>query len=110
MRTGLIIFALSKSRPSLICRKKTMKNVLRLTCAVAVLAGALTGFAQDDKRIDALENQIRAMQQRMDAIKEADAANRPPEWLNQVYGKGLTFNFFIKRFVIEAFFIYNFFS
>jgi hypothetical protein len=94
MRTGLIIFALSKSRPSLICRKKTMKNVLRLTCAVAVLAGALTGFAQDDKRIDALENQIRAMQQRMDAIKEADAANRPPEWLNQVYGKGLTFNFY----------------
>ncbi|HIL23921.1 MAG TPA: hypothetical protein EYG19_00755, partial [Verrucomicrobia bacterium] len=71
-----------------------MKSGLRIMCAAAVLAGAMTGFAQDDKRIDALENQIRAMQQRLDEIKEADAANRPPEWMNQVYGKGLTFNFY----------------
>ena len=71
-----------------------MKRLLKLTCAVAVLAGALNGFAQGNKRIDALENQIRAMQQRLDKVKEADAVNRPPEWLNQVNSKGLSFNFY----------------
>jgi len=34
------------------------------------------------------------MQQRLDKVKEADAANRPPEWLNQVNSKGLSFNFY----------------
>lgn len=71
-----------------------MKRLLKLTCAVAVLAGALNGFAQGDKRIDALENQIRAMQQRLDKVKEAVAANRPPSWLNQTNSKGLSFNFY----------------
>ncbi len=71
-----------------------MKSALKMLCAAAVLAGTLNGVAQDDSRIDALENQIRTMQQRLDEIKEADAANRPPEWMNQVYGKGLTFNFY----------------
>jgi hypothetical protein len=71
-----------------------MKKLLKLTCAVAVLAGALNGFAQGDKRIDALENQIRAMQQRLDKVKEADAANRPPGWLKQTNSKGLSFNFY----------------
>ena len=71
-----------------------MKIILKFTCAVAVLAGALNGFAQGDKRIDALENQIRAMQQRLDKVKEADAANRPPDWLNQTGASGLTFNFY----------------
>jgi hypothetical protein len=71
-----------------------MKSGSKILCAAAVLASALNGVAQDDSRIDALENQIRAMQQRLDKIKEADTANRPPEWMNQVYGKGLTFNFY----------------
>jgi len=34
------------------------------------------------------------MQQRLDKIKEAEAANRPPEWLNQASAKGLSFNFY----------------
>jgi hypothetical protein len=71
-----------------------MRELLKFTCAAAIMASALNGAAQDDDRIDALENQIRAMQQRLDAIKEADAANRPPEWLDQVHGKGLTFGFY----------------
>ncbi|MDC0050412.1 porin family protein [Verrucomicrobia bacterium] len=71
-----------------------MKTLLKLTCAVAVLAGALNGFAQGDKRIDALENQIRAMQQRLDKVKEGDAANRPPGWLDQTGTSGLKFNFY----------------
>ena len=71
-----------------------MRRLLKLTCAVAVLTGALNGFAQGDKRIDALENQIRAMQQRLDKVKEAVAANRPPGWLNQTNSKGLSFNFY----------------
>ncbi len=71
-----------------------MRFSLNLACAAAVLAGALNGFAQDDNRMDALENQIRAMQQRLDELKEADAANRPPEWLNPASAKGLSFNFY----------------
>ena len=71
-----------------------MKRILNIICAIAVLAGALNGFAQGDKRIDALENQIRAMQQQLDKVKEADAANRPPGWLNQTSTSGLKFNFY----------------
>ncbi|MBC8324821.1 MAG: hypothetical protein H8E27_04265 [Verrucomicrobia subdivision 3 bacterium] len=71
-----------------------MSELLKFACTAAILASALNGAAQDDDRIDALENQIRAMQQRLDAIKEADAANRPPEWLDQVHGKGLTIGFY----------------
>ncbi len=34
------------------------------------------------------------MQQRLDDLKDAEAANRPPDWLNQGAAKGLTFNFY----------------
>ena len=69
-----------------------MDKVVFIAVAIILFVGTGKVAAQiQAERIEALENQIHALQSQLDLIKKGEAA---PDWLEQADNRGLSLNFY----------------